>query len=126
LFDGTFDRIQRQVFNQNCALSGCHDSQSRAGDLLLEDTAAHGNLVNVLPDNFAARDAGWKRVDAPGPGGDPETSLLFRKVTGDLPNDAYGERMPLNRKKLNKTLRDIIERWIEAGAPENGWVPETN
>ena len=37
---GTFDRIQRQVFNQNCALSGCHDSQSQAGDLLLETGAA--------------------------------------------------------------------------------------
>src|SRR5260221_5058583 len=28
LFTSTFDRIQKQIFNQNCALSGCHDSQS--------------------------------------------------------------------------------------------------
>jgi hypothetical protein len=34
--------------------------------------------------------------------------------------------MPLNKRKLNKTLRDIIERWIEAGAPVNTWVPETD
>ena len=28
IFAGTFDRIQRQIFNQSCALSGCHDSQT--------------------------------------------------------------------------------------------------
>ena len=31
LFNGTFDRIQRQIFNRSCALSGCHDSQTQAG-----------------------------------------------------------------------------------------------
>src|SRR5262249_24487409 len=36
LYSGTFDRIQRQIFNQSCAVSGCHDSQSQTGNLLLE------------------------------------------------------------------------------------------
>jgi hypothetical protein len=127
LYESTFDRIQRQVFNQNCALSGCHDSQTKSGDLLLEVGAAHGNLVNQPPNNFAANGAGWKRVDVvPDVNGSPETSFLFHKITGDLPSEAYGERMPLNKKKLNKTLRDVIELWIEAGAPQNSWVPGTD
>ena len=41
IFSGTFDRIQRQIFNQSCAVSGCHDSRgaralARVGRLLHE------------------------------------------------------------------------------------------
>jgi hypothetical protein len=127
LFTSTFDRIQRQVFNQNCALSGCHDSQTSSGDLVLEIGASHGNLVNAAPNNFAANGAGWKRVDVVlNVSGSLETSFLVHKINGDLPSDAYGERMPLNKKKLNKTLRDIIELWIDAGAPSGTWVPGTD
>ena len=129
LFSGTYDRIQRQIFNQSCALSGCHDSESQAAALLLEVGASHGSLVNVTPTNFAAFTDGWLRVDAPNPpgtSGDSESSLLFRKITGDLPSASYGARMPLNKPKLHKTLRDIVERWIEAGAPATGWVAGTD
>lgn len=129
LFSGTFDRIQRQVFNQSCALSGCHDSQSQAANLLLETGASYGNLVNIDPTNFAASLAGWERVDAPNPpgtAGDPSTSFLFRKIEGDLPDLTYGVSMPFGKPKLNSTLRDVIELWIEAGAPQTGWVPGTD
>ncbi len=128
LYDDTFDRIQRQIFNQNCALSGCHDSQSQAGNMLLETGASYGNLVNVTPSNFAASGAGWKRVAAANPGvsGSPDTSFIFHKITGELPNASYGARMPLNKPKLNKTLRDVIQLWIAAGAPQDGWVPGTD
>ncbi len=129
LFSGTFDRIQRQIFNQSCALSGCHDSETQAATLLLETGASHGSLVNATPANFAAFNAGWLRVNAPNPpatSGDSETSLLFRKITGDLPDPLYGARMPLNKPKLNKTLRDVVEFWIEAGAPATGWVAGTD
>jgi len=122
LYSGTFDRMQRQIFNQSCALSGCHDSQTQAGNMLLDSGASYGNLVNVTPNNFAANGAGWKRVDP----GSTATSFIFHKITGDLPNATYGERMPLNKAKLNKTLRDVIELWIAAGAPQVGWVPGTD
>ncbi len=129
LFSGTFDRIQRQVFNQNCAVSGCHDSETFAGNLLLETGAAHGNLVNVTPSNISASGAGWMLVDAPNPpgtSGDPDTSFLFRKIEGDLPDATYGARMPLDKRKLHRTLREVIELWIAAGAPQTGWVPGTD
>lgn len=127
LFAGTFDRIQRQVFNQSCALSGCHDSQTKSGNLLLEGTSSYGNLINQPPDNFAANADGWKRVDVvEGVSGSPEASFLFHKITGDLPSESYGQRMPLNKRKLNRTLRKIIQLWIEAGAPQDAWVPGTD
>ena len=128
LFSSTFDRIQRQVFNQGCAVSGCHDSQSQMGDLLLETGAAYGQLLNHTPTNPAADAANWLRVDAPNPpgtSGTAETSFLYRKIEGDLPDLSYGVRMPFGKRKLNKTLRDVIELWIEAGAPSAGWVPGT-
>ena len=127
---GTFDRIQKQVFNQNCAVSGCHDSQSylQAGALLLETGASFTNLVEVDPVSIGALGAMWKRVDVitQDISGSPATSFLFHKVEGDLPDPvSYGLRMPRKRPKLHSTLRDVIEAWILNGAPASGWVPGT-
>jgi hypothetical protein len=121
LFGGTYDRIQKQIFNQSCAVSGCHDSQSQQGNLLLETGASLTNLLNVNPDNIAAANAGWKRVIP----GNPAHSYLLQKVEGNFPGPGFGGRMPLNRPKLNKTLRQIIEHWIQNGSPDTGWVPGT-
>ncbi|MCK6557006.1 hypothetical protein L6Q96_20885 [Candidatus Binatia bacterium] len=126
LFAGTFDRVQKQIFNQSCAVSSCHDSNAQAGGLILEVGATPGNLIEVDPVNAAALGAGWKRIDQSSPtAGSPETSFLYRKIMGDLPDAGYGERMPLGRPRLNGTLRDLIEAWIGAGAPATGWVPGT-
>jgi hypothetical protein len=133
LFDSTFDRIQTQIFNQSCAVSGCHDSQTTQAGLLLEVGASHSSLVNVTPTNGAAQGAGWLRVtqtvepDVNGENGfgDAETSLLFHKVNGSL-QPGMGSQMPLGAPKLNALLIEIIRLWIEAGAPEVGWVPGTD
>ena len=122
LFSGTYDRIQRQIFNQSCALSGCHDSQSQTGDLLLESGASYTNLIDVDPQNGSALAQGWKRVHP----GDPTTSFIYHKVTADLPDLSFGVRMPLGKAKLNKTLIGIIQAWITGGAPDMGWVPGTD
>lgn len=122
LFTGTFDRIQRQVFNQSCAVSGCHDSQTLAGGMTLEAGTAHASLVDVTPINPAAAAAGWKRVAT----GDPATSFVFHKLSGDLPDVSFGERMPYGKPKLDQLLIDIIELWIAGGAPATGWVPGTD
>ncbi len=125
LFTGTFDRIQRQIFNQSCAVSGCHDSQSRTGDLLLEPGAAYTNLVGVAPANLNANAAGWQRVHVlDATSGDPETSLLLQKLLG--PPAGFGARMPFNRQPLDRGLIDVVELWIAAGAPATGWVPGTD
>jgi hypothetical protein len=124
-FSGTFDRIQHQIFSQSCAVSGCHDSQSRTGNLLLEPGAAYTNLVGVTPDNAAAANAGWKRVQVLDPTtGDPATSLLAQKLLG--PPTGFGARMPFGRPKLDQSLIDVVQLWIAAGAPAAGWVPGTD
>lgn len=121
LFTGTFDRIQRQVFDVSCSTGGCHDSESFAGGLLLESGSAYGALVNVGPSNPQAAGNGWLRVTP----SDPETSFLYHKVEGGL-DVGLGERMPRDAGKLKSYLRDIIELWILADAPETDWVPGTD
>jgi hypothetical protein len=121
LFSGTYDRIQRQVFNQSCAVSGCHDSQTQQAGLLLESGAALGNLVNVNPFNPVARNLGWKRLVP----GDSSTSLIIHKITGDL-EPGMDARMPRGRPKLDNFLIDIMTLWVDAGAPATGWVPGTD
>jgi len=122
LYTGTFDRIQTQIFKQSCAVSGCHDSQSQQNDLLLEEGASYGNLVDVAPLNTGAAAAGWTRVDATG--ASPDASYLYHKLTGAL-DPTMGARMPLGGGKLDALLIDIVRLWIEAGARETGWVPGT-
>lgn len=121
-FTGTFDRIQRQIFDQSCALSGCHDSQSQTGGLLLETGSSYGNLVDAEPQSPGAVAAGWLRVDATA--ADAENSFLYHKLTGDL-DASQGARMPLFGGKLDDHLVEIIRLWIEDGAPATGWVPGT-
>ncbi len=122
LFSGSFDRLQKQVFNQSCAVATCHDSNSTTGDLLLETGSSYSNLVNVDPSNGAALGQGWKRVTP----GDSATSFILHKVSGDLPDASYGGRMPLSRRKLHSSLQTIIQLWIDAGAPPSGWVAGTD
>jgi hypothetical protein len=124
LFAGTFDRIQRQILNQRCALSGCHDSQSQTGNMLLESSGSYTNIVDVVASNPVAAGLGWRRIDAMN--ASPATSFLYRKVTGDLPDDGLLARMPFKRRKLDGFLVDILRLWIEAGAPQGGWVPGTD
>ncbi len=124
IFGGTYDRIQKQIFNQSCALSGCHDSQTQKGNMLLESAGSYSNIVDVVPSNLIAAGRGWKRID--GANANPDTSFMFHKLTGDLDDHDLGERMPFKRRKLDDFLIDILRLWIEAGAPQAGWVPGTD
>jgi len=126
LFAGTFDRIQRQIFSPSCALSGCHDSQTKAGNMLLESGGAYSNIVDVVPNNAVAGKPplGWRRIDATN--ADAETSFMYHKLTGDLPDAAFGARMPFGRPRIDAYLIDILRLWIEAGAPQTGWVAGTD
>ncbi len=124
LFDSTYDRVQRQIFNQTCAVSGCHDSNSftNAGNLLLEASAFPGNLIDRTPTNANAAGLGWKRIVS----GDVANSYIVHKLNGDFPGPGFGDRMPLDRPKLDATLINVVTLWIEAGAPDMGWVPGTD
>ena len=122
IYGGTFDRIQRQIFDQHCAVSGCHDSQSQTGGLLLEAGASYDNLIDATPQNTGAQAAGWKLVDAAN--ASAETSFIYHKLTGEL-DGTQGPRMPLFSSPLDDYLVEIVRLWIEDGAPKLGWVPGT-
>ena len=125
-FTSTFDRIQTQIFDQSCAVSGCHDSQTTQADLLLERGASYDNLVGRTPTNADAAAAGWHRVTTiDATHGDPATSYLVHKVAGDL-GPGFGQRMPFHRRPLDDGLVDVVRRWVEAGAPADGWVAGTD
>ncbi len=129
MFTSTYDRVQRQIFNQSCAVSGCHDSNSfvSSGNLLLEASAFPGNLINRTPTNADADAAGWKRIFQIDPmTGDTANSYILHKVNGDFPGPGFGDRMPLGRPKLDATLINVLTLWIEAGAPVTGWVAGTD
>lgn len=123
VFTSAADRVQKQIFNQSCAVSGCHDSNSYtdAGDLLLESSAYPANLIDRTPTNLAAAGLGWKRIIA----GDSANSYIVHKLNGDFPGSDFGDRMPKDRPKLDQTLIDVITAWIRAGAPDMGWPPGT-
>jgi len=126
LYTGTFDRIRDQVFAQGCAISGCHDSEGNEGDLILLPDAAYGNLVDVTPNNLDAAVDMLKRVTP----GDPATSFLYLKLTGDL-EAGYGDAMPLEGADIDPALIEIIRLWIIGDgilgeAPQTGWVVGTD
>jgi len=131
IYASTYDRVQRQIFNQNCAVSGCHDSNSfmNAAGLLLEASAFPDNLINHTPTNADAAALGWKRIfQIDSMTGDTDQSYILHKVNGDFPAGPgdFGARMPKGRPKLDDTLIDVLTKWIQAGAPDSGWVPGTD
>ena len=68
-------------------------------------TVAYDNLVDVP----SSQPNGLDRVEP----GDPDTSHLFLKVTG---NQTTGSQMPLGGMQLPQQDLDTIEQWIADGA----------
>lgn len=108
----SLDVIQRTIFSPRCAISACHDSLVRSGDLNLEEGVSHAELVGIEPDIDSAREAGLLRVDA----GRPENSFLLIKLEGPPP--AQGGQMPLTGALLSAAEVEIIRRWIADGAAQ--------
>lgn len=116
--EGTFARIQTQVFDVSCSSDSCHSSVGRAGGLILEEGYALGELMTKVPANPAAASHGFMRVMP----GEPDRSFLLAKITDNL---AAGEglSMPYNSAPLDDDTVAILRAWILAGAPPEGRVP---
>lgn len=106
-----FDEIQAEVFDQSCVSGACHDSGTRAGDLSLAAGESFGELVDVEPDNAAARDAGLLRVEP----FSVEGSFLVDKLRGTL-SGGEGAQMPIGAPPVPEEQIARIEAWIAAGA----------
>jgi hypothetical protein len=98
--------IQNKVFNQNCAVPGCHGNTGSQTNLSLTEGNSYSNLVNVQSVIFPQ----FKRVVPDS----SSNSLLIKILRGEvLP------RMPFNRDPLPATVIDSIAAWIDNGALNN-------
>jgi hypothetical protein len=123
----TFKNIQDKILSQNCATSGCHQSEADASflqhGLILASGKSHKNLLGVSPKNVSALNDGLKRLVA----FDSKKSLLYQKLLFDGKDHnwkSYGSLMPLGGDMLFKGQIEYIRQWIEAGAPETGVVAD--
>ena len=111
----TFSSIQQEIFSSGDssgrpACTNCHNAiGSRFNGLDLSPAVSYSNLVNVA----SRGKAGAVRVIP----GDPENSYLIHKLEGR--STIAGVRMPLGGPFLETGQIQVIERWIEIGAPNN-------
>ena len=115
--DATFELIQDRIFGQHgCNVSTCHGPFGQ-GELDLRSGAAYANLIDVPANNPTANAAGLKRVTA----GNAADSFLSLKLHGLL-TPGEGGQMPLVGAQLTQTELDLVDAWINGGAPETGAV----
>jgi hypothetical protein len=114
-----FPTIQKQIFDQSCLAGGCHNSISRAGNLVLVDGQSYQQLVNEQSDNAAAQQAGLARVTP----FQADASFLLIKLTNPAPSQ--GSRMPLSAAPLSSAQIDMIRQWIAGGALESENASQT-
>ncbi len=93
----SFTQHVQPLFNQTCALTGCHaDGQQQSGLRLTsyDNLMFGGQLVIVR--------------------GQPDQSTLVMRIEGRV-----GSQMPLNRRALNQNQITGIRAWIGEGALNN-------
>jgi hypothetical protein len=125
LGEGSFAQLQRSVLTPTCATSGCHvsASASSAGNLVLTPDAAYRSLAGVEPTNLNAKNDGLRRITL----SSPDRSLLYQKIVAAINahDGAYGGLMPVGRQPLSVGQIEFVRAWIEAGAPETGFVADS-
>lgn len=96
------------IFNNNCALSGCHAGSSPAQGMNLSEGNAYDATVNVAANESQTLD----RIEP----GSPDESYLYLKIN---PNPPSGARMPLGSDPLTPEQIAFVNFWIEQGAEDN-------
>ena len=116
----TWEASQTLVFDRHaCTFAACHGTPPGSGNLDLTPIAAYDDLIGVPSE----ADAAYLRV-APGA---PADSMLWRKLaarTAGLENVPF-RAMPIGDPPLWTGELEAVERWITAGAPRDGVVPDT-
>lgn len=118
-YEGTFEAVQKTVFERNgCTTDVCHGSAA-AGGLDLSPDVAYQNLVDV-----PSAGSSFLRVRP----GDKVRSLLWLKLAAGTDPDATdydGAPMPSGLPAITSEELDLVRWWIYAGAPETGTVAGT-
>ncbi|MFN0157958.1 MAG: hypothetical protein ACKVRP_07790 [Bacteroidota bacterium] len=96
LTDVSYSVHVQPLFNQTCALAGCHDDATPDRARL----TSHTNVLFANPQIVVE--------------GSPDQSILVLRIEGRL-----GQNMPLNRNPLNQNQINGIRAWIAEGARNN-------
>ena len=105
---GLFTRVQQEVFDTDCALSGCHTGSASPLGLNLAEGKSYADLVNK----------GSNQIDSlllvePY---NADASYLVQKIEGSA---GGGDQMPLNRPPLSSEQTELVRAWINEGALED-------
>jgi cysteine-rich repeat protein len=125
-FDDTFAAIQAVIFDSPvyaCSSGLCHDSDAPGGGLDLTAGSAYQNLLGANRQGVSSAASVLRRV-APG---EPAQSFLYEKLAARTFGSATtGTPMPqAPAPALVEEHLDALQRWIRAGAPEDGVVEGT-
>ena len=112
--------IERNVFVASCNFPGCHSSASDAGKLGLQPGLSHDHLVGV-----SSKIDSTRKLVVPNDVDASYLMLMLRDVPpamasppGSAPPGGIGY-MPQGSSGLCCQKLDALERWINAGAPNN-------
>lgn len=105
----TLSSIQENIFDTNCALSGCHAGANPQQGMNLSAGESFGSMVGVPSQERPS----LLRVNP----GNPDDSYLVHKIEGR--SGIVGERMPLGRSPLSNDQINLIRTWIVNGAQDN-------
>jgi len=123
--EGSYARIQRDIFNPSCV--SCHrtgDANARQSALVLTADSSYQQLVGVASLQSTAKANGLLRIKA----FRSDSSLLYHKLAWSAGHHSvdYGNLMPMGTVKgLTTGQLEYVRRWIEAGAPRTGHVADT-
>ena len=113
----TWTEIHTDLIQGTCVFEFCHgDAEGNNGGGLdfrgIEESLGRLDAISMSED---CGSTGLRLVEP----GDPEASLLYRKLFSVGPEDEAlcGFRMPYSGDPLDDAWREAIRAWIEAGAP---------
>jgi hypothetical protein len=125
--------IYDQILNSRCAQPFCHLGVAGTPPIFTDKEASYLALVNAPASGMkcggaGASDAGAGDAGADDAGavwvlvvpGNPQSSLLYRKIESPIPADLCGDPMPGGGQRP-LDARDIqqIQQWISQGAMDN-------
>jgi cysteine-rich repeat protein len=125
-FDDTFTAIQTVVLDgpvYACSTALCHDDDAPTGDLDLTAGVAYASLLGADRQGAPSAASTLDRVLP----GEPAQSFLYEKLAAKtLGTGTTGTPMPQSpAPALTAEHLEAVERWIRAGAPEEGVVGGT-
>lgn len=104
VINSNFNSIQKNIFNKNCATSGCHIGTFAAAGLDLSEGNAYKNIVGVKSSS------NLMYIEP----GNSNNSYLFQRIS----SQNIGNVMPPTGR-LNQKYIDSLKLWIDNGAPNN-------